>query len=290
MQKFDNKRQVTIAGLGTIETLNASKLPFGKSLFRFFPVSEFFYDGADDIMLVQKQHWLKSKKLNKDLQILCPSASFNYLVDERQEKPVIGKICKICEAKKVFNVLSKKEDVSERDKTWYNELAKKLTPKSSGASIGSFCDRKGEMETPVILRYGKELLSSIEKAVIMYLKHYGVNIANPQNGFLFEINVTKDEQTQRRTYSSSDIFYGNDKNDKKVHVVDLTNLQYDWKEVSQAIKGEIMSIPSSEKVEAFFKENAPEIYKDFITNNSVEPSCEDDDTLSQDMFDVIDKA
>ena len=239
MQTFsvtsDKVKLIKIGGID-IETLSVSSLQEGAYLVRFYPINKNFYEGNDDVSLVQAVHWIGKKP------ILCRSESFDYSNFDEILKPQIREECPICSDK--FNLFKlAKNNSDEKESKRLKDLGKKLMANTCAASIVSFIHKEGQLSPPKVIRYGIELLKRIEAVASRVLAETGRHIADPTKGYTFEI-IVKNKTESGRAYKT----YVDSTHSVNLRPVDLTKLSWKWEEVCEVIKKEIIPIPSVEEV------------------------------------------
>ncbi len=250
MQTFGDEKEgknKVIVGDYEVKVVKAASLSEGIHAARFYPLSVDFFKGADYISIVQHIHWFNNQPC------ICRATSRNYTVPEIENKPKIDTTDVICSDK--FAWFAKAAKLGWKKNNKFNppeaikchDIGVDLMDKISAASIVSFQDSAGKLTFPVILRYGKELLTQLELHAPRILGASGIHICDPVKGYMFDITIGKNAGGFR-TYKDS--MPSVDTSPR-----DITGAPWKWEEICAAIKSEIIEIPSSEEVMEFYTKN-----------------------------------
>lgn len=250
MQTFvdenEGKNKVVV-GDHEVKIVKAASLAVGIHKARFYPLSVDFYKGGDYISIVQHIHWFNNQPC------ICRATSRDYTVPEIANKPKIDTADVICSDK--FAWFAKAAKLGWKKNSKFNppeairchNIGVDLMDKISAASIVSFEDSSGKLTFPVILRYGKELLTQLELHASRILNATGVHICDPVTGYMFDITIGKNSGGFR-TYKDS--MPSVDSSPR-----DITGAPWKWEEVCTAIKTEIIDIPTPEETMEFYTKN-----------------------------------
>jgi len=234
-------------GASTVRVVRASSLALGVHPVRFYPLSPEYYQGADYPLIVQSFHWLNKQP------ILCRQNSYDYTVPDTQEKPLIGTDCPICRDKFAWYRKAKElgfkngEQNNPPEATTCHNTGRELMERYSAVSLVSFIENES-LAFPVLFTYGRELMDRIQTCSYRCFSSTGVNICDPQKGYMFDIIVGTKVNTSRRDYRDS-------MNSMNNAAVDITDASWKWAELSQAIKSEIVPIPTVDEVRDFYIKN-----------------------------------
>lgn len=230
-----------------VKIVKAASLSEGTHAARFYPLSVDFYKGADYLAIVQHIHWFNNQPC------ICRATSRDYTVPEVANKPKIDTVDVICSDKFAWFAKAAKLGYKKNNKNNPPEAIKchdigvDLMSKIAAASIVSFQDSSGKLTFPIILRYGKELLTQLELHAPRILGASGIHICDPVKGYMFDITIGKNSGGFR-TYKDS--MPSVDTSPR-----DITGAPWKWEEICTAIKREIIAIPSSEEVMEFYTKN-----------------------------------
>jgi hypothetical protein len=250
--------KVIQCGSHNISVVRASSLPLGTHLARFYPLSPDFYQGADYPYIVQSFHWINRQP------VICRRTSYDYTVPDAQDKPLIDTQCPICREK--FALYAKAKELGYTKEKGYpgsppasvefHKAAKALNERFGCSSLVSFVENN-MLAFPVIITYGKELMDQIQFHANRIEKSSGVNICDPQKGYMFEIIIGNKPNSRQRDYKQS-------LPSMNGGAVDITGNAWKWEEVCHAIKSEIVPIPTPDQVIEFYQNNQAGNQQSFI--------------------------
>jgi hypothetical protein len=237
-------------GNHNVRVVRASSLTFGTHTVRFYPLSPDYYKGADYPYIVQSFHWINNQP------IICRRTSYDYTtVPDVEEKHIISNECPICYEK--FELYKRAKSLGYVKDLGYqgsppasvalHKEAKALNERPFLISLVSFVENQ-QLTFPVVLTYGKELFDKIQFSAGRIFDSSGINICDPQKGYLFDIIVGQKPNSRQRDYKQS-------MPSLNTTTLDITKNPWDWQEVCHAVKSEIVAIPTEEEVIAFYESN-----------------------------------
>jgi hypothetical protein len=236
------KKNTVQVGNNEIKVIKASSLSEGTHAVRFYPLSPQFYDGADYLSIVQHVHWLNNKPC------ICRRTSYDYTVPDTQNKPLIDTSCVICNDKFAWFKKAKSiKDAQPQESERLRNIGKDLMEKISASSLVSLTDSNGNLTFPAILRYGKELLNQLELHAYRIIENKGPHLCDPAKGYMFDIIIGRNDGGFRT--------YKNSMPSVNTSPADITKAPWNWSEVCEAIRSEIMHVLTPDEVHEFYLNN-----------------------------------